>query len=179
VVFDEMLRVVEPYLVPSTRLLHGGTGNHTEVLDLAVALPEGEVVAVDSSAASAEELLTRAREAGIGNVTVFQGDPGRLPEVLVGEFDAVLLWFAYHHRSDPERVAAELRGALRPGGYAFLVDPAHTWMTPPDWFAALADTDAWAFHGPDELERMFYGARFSIFHWGELLPGVGLVIAMA
>src|SRR5262245_63891705 len=41
VVFDEMLRVVEPYLVPSTRLLHGGTGNHTEVLDLAVAVPEG------------------------------------------------------------------------------------------------------------------------------------------
>lgn len=179
VVFDEMLKVVEPYLVPSSRLLHGGNGNHAEVLDLAVALPDGEVVALARSAASAAELVTVAREAGIANVAAFQGDPGSLPGVFAGEFDAALLWFAYHHRPDPERVAAELLSTLRPGGYAFLVDPAHSGMTEPDWFAALADVGAHAFHGPDELERLFYEARFSVFHWEELLPGVGLVIAMA
>jgi hypothetical protein len=179
VVFDEMLRVVGPYLVPSWRLLHGGDGGNAEVLDLAVAVPDGEVVALDRSAASAVELLALAREAGIGNVAVFQGDPGSLPGALTDQFDAVLLWFAYHHRPDPERVAAELRRALRPGGYALLVDPAHTGTTEPDWFAALADVGAYAFHGPAELELLFYGASFSVFHWEELLPGVGLVIAMA
>jgi SAM-dependent methyltransferase len=172
-----MLRVIGPYLVPSSRLLHGGDGRHVEVLDLAVAVPDGEVVALDRSAASAGELLSQARAAGIGNVAVFQGDPGSLPGTLAGQFDAVLLWFAYHHRPDPERVAAELRRALRPGGYALLVDPAQTGTTEPDWFAALADAGAYAFHGPAELERLLSGADFSIFHWEELLPG--LVVAMA
>jgi Polyprenyl synthetase/Methyltransferase domain len=170
VVFDEMLKVVEPYPVPSSRLLHGGNGNHTEVLDLAVALPDGEVVALARSAASAAELVTVAREAGIANVAAFQGDPGSLPGVFAGEFDAALLWFAYHHRPDPERVAAELLSTLRPGGYAFLVDPAHSGMTEPDWFAALADVGAHAFHGPDELEPLFYDARFSILHWRSCCP---------
>jgi SAM-dependent methyltransferase len=178
VVFDELLRVVAPYLTPSSRLLHGG-GGQAEVLDLAVAVPDGEVVALDRSAAAVAELLTMAREAGIGNLAVFQGDLGSLPGALAGQFDAVLLWFAYHHRPDPGLVAAELRRALRPGGYALLVDPAQTRTTEPDWFAALADVDAHAFHGPTELARWFDAAGFPIFHWEELLPGVGLVIAMA
>ena len=179
VVFDEMLRVAGPYLLPSSRLLHGGDGRPAEVLDLALAVPDGEVVALDPSAESAARLLTLAREAGIGNLAVFQGDPGSLPGTLAGQFDAVLLWFAFHHRPEPEAVAAELRRALRPGGYALLVDPALTRTTEPDWFAAGADVGAHAFHGPAELERFFVGAGFSIFHWEELLPGVGLVIAMA
>jgi len=40
-------------------------------------------------------------------------------------------------------------------------------------------TDFLAPTGPTELERFFDGAGFSSFHWEELLPGVGLVIAIA
>jgi SAM-dependent methyltransferase len=179
IVFDEALEVVGPYLPPSSRLLHVGSGGHTGALDLAVAIPDGEVVALGSTAAATQELMVRAREAGIGNLAVFQGEPRRLPGRFAGQFDAVLLWFVYHHCPDPEQVAAELRRTLRPGGYALLVDPVQTPMTAPDWLAALADVGAVAFHQPGELERLFDGARFSLFHWEELLPGVGLVVAMA
>ena len=46
------------------------------------------------------------------------------------------------------------------------------------WLAAWADPGWIAFHTEDEFEGFFGDAGFSHFHWEELLPGLGLVIAM-
>ncbi len=178
-IIKEAIAVMRPYLTPSSRLIDTSCGAGTEATILATLVPDGEVVAADLAAVMVETTFTRARTAGIGNMAFFQADVSHLPADFGEMFDATFCSLAYHHYPNPHAAACELHRILRPGGYAFVVDAGPAWFKlMSSWLAAWADPGWIAFHTEDEFERLFGSAGFSQFHWEELLPGLGLVIAM-
>jgi ubiquinone/menaquinone biosynthesis C-methylase UbiE len=178
-VIKEALKVMRPYLTPSSRLIDTSCGAGTESTLLATLVPEGEVVAADLAADMVQTTFTRARSAGIGNMAFFQADVSRLPANFGGMFDGTFCSLAFHHYPDPPAATRELHRVLRPGGYAFVVDAGPAWFKlMSSWLAKWADPGWIAFHTDDEFEILFREAGFSHFHWEELLPGLALVIAM-
>jgi SAM-dependent methyltransferase len=178
-IIKEAIAVMRPYMTPSSRVIDTSCGAGTEATILATLVPDGEVVAADLAAVMVETTFTRARAAGIGNMAFFQADVSHLPADFGGMFDATFCSLAYHHYPDPQAAACELHRILRPGGYAFVVDAGPAWFKlMSSWLASWADPGWIAFHTEDEFERLFGAAGFSQFHWEELLPGLGLVIAM-
>lgn len=98
--------------------LGAGTGQAAE----AIAPFVGRVVAVDRS----EEMLEAARERlggveGGNGVEIREGELEALP-LEDGELDAALLLLVLPYVVEPERVLAEARRALRPGGRLLVVD---------------------------------------------------------
>jgi SAM-dependent methyltransferase len=125
---------VEPLLAAAD------AGPGVRLLDVACGPGYVAGAAVERSAAVigldvAEEMVTRAR-ARYPNVEFVVGDAHALPEA-DGVFDAVTMSFGIHHVTDPERVFAEARRVLRPGGvYAFT-----SWAGAPDHAPiAIAET---------------------------------------
>ena len=177
-VIREALAVMRPYLTPSSRVIDTSCGAGTEATMLATLVPDGEVVAADLAAVMVETTFTRARGMGIGNMAFFQADVSRMPAAFGDSFDATFNSLAFHHYPDPPAATRELHRVLRPGGYAFIVDAGPAWFKlMSSWLAAWADPGWIGFHTEDEFEALFRGAGFSRFHWEELLPGLGLVIA--
>lgn len=89
---------------------------------------EGRVWATEVKAEELEEIRERVVREGLDNVEVVAGDQTRtgLPE---GCCDAILLRMVYHHFTDPARMRAELRRALRSGGRLAVIDiePQEHW----------------------------------------------------
>jgi ubiquinone/menaquinone biosynthesis C-methylase UbiE len=178
-VIREAIAVMRPYLTPSSRIIDTSCGAGTESTLLATLVPDGEVVAADLAAVMVETTFTRARSAGIGNMAFFQADVSRLPADFSGMFDATFCSLAFHHYPDPAAAACELHRILRPGGYTFVVDAGPAWFKlMSSWLAAWADPGWISFYTEDEFEVFFRNAGFSHFHWEELLPGLGIVMAM-
>jgi ubiquinone/menaquinone biosynthesis C-methylase UbiE len=178
-VMAEALRVMRPYFTPSSRVIDTSCGAGTEALLLALMTPEGEVVATDLAAEMVQTTFQRARAAGIGNMAFLQADVARLPVEFTAMFDITFCSLAFHHYPDPLAAAREIYRILRPGGFAFVVDAGPQWFKlMSNWLAKWADPGWIGFHSGDEFKTMFEAAGFSQFHWQELLPGMGLVVAM-
>jgi ubiquinone/menaquinone biosynthesis C-methylase UbiE len=178
-VIKEAIAVMRPYLTPSSRLIDTSCGAGTESTLLATLVPDGEVVAADFAAVMVQTTFTRARSTGIGNMAFFQADVSDLPAGFSEMFDATFCSLAFHHYPDPAAATRELYRVLRPGGYAFIVDAGPAWFKlMSSWLAAWADPGWISFYTEDEFQVLFHRAGFSHFHWEELLPGLGLVIAM-
>ena len=178
-VIAEAIAVMRPYLTPSARIIDTSCGAGTESTRLAILVPDGEVVAADLAAVMVQTTFTRARSAGIGNMAFFQADVARMPPGFSGMFDATFNSLAFHHYPDPAAAARELHRVLRAGGYAFVVDAGPAWFKlMSSWLAAWADPGWISFYTEEEFEALFRNAGFAHFHWEELLPGLGLVIAM-
>ena len=79
----------------------------------------GSVVAIDESAAMLKSARHRTRD--LANVELRAGTLEE-PPVQAGELDAALLILVLHHVTEPERVLAAVRTALRPGGKLLIVD---------------------------------------------------------
>jgi trans-aconitate 2-methyltransferase len=93
-----------------------GTGRVTE--ELLKVLPEGHVVALDASASMIEQARSRLA-GGAGRVSFVQLDLLDLrPEALggAGALDAVFSTATFHWVTDHERLFANIRSVLRPGG---------------------------------------------------------------
>jgi SAM-dependent methyltransferase len=178
-IFEETLKVMRHYLTPASRLLDTSCGPGTEAITLATLVPEGEMVAVDLAGEMVQTAFGQARCAGIGNMAFFQADVGDLPDHFGGMFDATFCSLAFHHYPDPDSAVNEMYRVLRPGGYTFIADPG------PEWFkhistpiAAWADPGWIGFHNGEEFQVLFQTAGYTHYCWEELLPGIGLVVAM-
>lgn len=177
-VIKEAVAVMRPYLTPASRVIDTSCGAGTEATLLATLVPNGEVVAADLAAVMVQTTFTRARSAGIANMAFFQADVSRMPTEFGDMFDATFCSLAFHHYPDPPAATRELYRVLRPGGYTFVVDAGPAWFKlMSSWLASWADPGWISFYTEHEFERLFRDAGFSHFHWEELLPGLGLVIA--
>ncbi len=177
--FQEALKIMRPYLRPDARLIDTSCGAGTEALTLATLVPDGEVVAADLAAAMVQTTFEQSRQQGIVNMAYFQADVARLPSHFSGRFDATFCSLAFHHYPEPAAAVSEFYRVLRPGGYTFVLDPGPEWYKRlSEWLAAWADPGWMGYHSGEEFQARFQAAGFSQFYWEELLPGIGLVVAM-
>jgi ubiquinone/menaquinone biosynthesis C-methylase UbiE len=105
---------------PGMRLLSLGCGPGGLELHYAEAAPSAEIVAVDINPGLLEKGRERARERDL-RVTFEAGDLNTidLPEA---EFDVVFCHAALHHVLELERLAEQMKRALRPGGSLITID---------------------------------------------------------
>ena len=115
-VFDELLALLLPHLVPDARILDPSCGPGTEAIALARLVPEGEVVAADLSRGMVETSWRNARQAGLGNMAFVQADVGDPPAAFEGYFDAISCCLAFHHYPDGAAAIRAFRKVLKPGG---------------------------------------------------------------
>lgn len=104
-----------------------GDGEWSEKLARKVG-PSGRVYATEVDSSELDKIRKRVQDAGIVNVTAILGtqqDTG-LPEACC---DAILVRMVYHHFTEPARMRASLRNALRLGGVLVIVDtePQTSW----------------------------------------------------
>jgi SAM-dependent methyltransferase len=98
------------------RILDLGSGTGTGTFALLRRFPEADAVAVDLSEQFLRHLHTAAGERGLADrVSTVRADlDAAWPAV--GTFDLVWASASLHHLADPDRVLADVLGALRPGG---------------------------------------------------------------
>jgi trans-aconitate 2-methyltransferase len=99
-------------------VLDGGCGSGRVTEELLARLPQGHVVALDSSPSMLEQARARLRTAG-PRVSFVQADLSTLrPDDLDGmaPVDAVLSTATFHWVTDHDRLFANLRDILRPNG---------------------------------------------------------------
>lgn len=127
-----MLARLHPFLPHAARIADMGCGNGADAVDLAMTLPESQVIAVDALPEMASACRSRARRAGIAQrVTVFVGDMcGDFLERLgVDRLD--LIWASSSIYAVGRREALTAWAPLlRPGGWLLFSDPV--WLAAPD-----------------------------------------------
>jgi SAM-dependent methyltransferase len=176
--FKEAIEIIQQYLTPSSRVLSIGCRAATEAMELAMAVPEGEIVTADLAVATVRSKYVQARCAGIGNMAFFQAHLPTLPHHFTSMFDAIYCSPAFHHYAGLIATLRELYPVLRPGGYLFLGNQSSEWFKPlAGRIADQADTD-WrvGIDNHREFQALFRGVGFSSFYWEELLPGMGFVV---
>jgi ubiquinone/menaquinone biosynthesis C-methylase UbiE len=109
---------------PGMRVLDVGTGaGDVALLAAELVGPAGEVVGVDTSAASVARARARAERAGLRQVEFVQGDAAAL--TLAGTFDAVVGRFVLAWVAEPARLVAAVARRVRPGGVVAFQDFDH------------------------------------------------------
>lgn len=179
-VFDELLALLLPHLVPDARILDPSCGPGIEAMALARLVPEGEVVAADLSRGMVKTAWRNARDAGLANMAFVQADVGDPPAIFEGYFDAISCCLAFHHYPDGAAAVRAWRKVLRPGGMAFVADPGPKWfndMSHP--WAKLADPGFIQHRTGAEFQALFREAGFNDVYWVEALPGIGITVASA
>jgi SAM-dependent methyltransferase len=125
-----------------------GAGTGTGAVALAQQLPGAEVTALDKDEDLLEHLRARAAAAGVADrVRTVRADLDLAWPELGGPVDLVWASGSMHHLADPARTLADVRTALRPGGFLaiveldsfprFLADPAGAALED-RWHAELA-----------------------------------------
>jgi ubiquinone/menaquinone biosynthesis C-methylase UbiE len=185
--FEEALGVLRLYLGARSRVLdlYCGLGETTRIM--APLVPDGEVVAVEPEHALLQEAFQRTREGGLGNVAFFQGTSEDLPEDFERGFDVVFVPLSLHRYPDLTPMAGELFRVCGLEAYVFIVEPSPAWYRRASEILqanigepASAETEA--SHDPfpeaGALESSLVAAGFAHYCWEELLPGIGLSVAM-
>jgi len=117
------------HLRPGLRVADVGAGNGEWAERLGREVGEtGHVYATEVDRDHLQTVEARLKEAGLKNATTILGtqeDTGLPPECC----DAVLLRMVYHHFTDPARMRASLRSALRHGAPLVVIDtePQKSW----------------------------------------------------
>lgn len=99
----------------AAKILIAGCGTGREAIELAAALPDAEVLAIDLSRVSLAYAKNKAEYFGIKNVTFKHADILELG-VLDERFDYITSSGVLHHMKDPKAGWAVLNGLLKPGG---------------------------------------------------------------
>jgi ubiquinone/menaquinone biosynthesis C-methylase UbiE len=176
-VFEDVTKILVSLGSASGRILDCSCGGGTEAAALAAFVPNGEVVGCDLAEDMVLTAASRAQRLGIRNMAFFQADVAKLPDCFSEQFDFVYCSFSFHHYNVPLVALQEMRRALVPGGYAFVVDAGPSWMkalgSP---IAKWADPGWVSFYTGEECRILFLEAGFSSFYWVEILPGIGLSI---
>lgn len=123
---DVVTRVAALAPSPTRTVVDLGAGTGTGALALARALPEAQIVAVDSSPVMLGRLRVAADDAGVGDrVRTVEADlDSGWPAT--GEADLVWASASMHHVADPDRVLRDACAALAPGGLVAVVEMTGT-----------------------------------------------------
>ena len=160
------------------RILDLGCGLGHNVLPLAEAFPDAEVVGVDSGAPMLRYGLARARAMGVENVRFIQADAEDLSRFADDSFDWVQTTMFLHEtsKSAMERIFAETRRVLKPGGIVLHVEqPQYTDAMPlyeqaiRDWDAFYNNEPFWTTMHEIDLDDLMIRAGFkdeSVLHGG-------------
>jgi ubiquinone/menaquinone biosynthesis C-methylase UbiE len=177
-IFDETFALMKPHLAEDARVLDPSCGPGGNAIEIARALPRGEVVAADLSRGMVKTAFHAAQSAGLTNMAFFQADVVKPPKALLGYFDAIFCCLSFHHYADAEGAARSFRRVLAPHGKVFIADGG------PDWFVALAreisvaaDPGFVQHRTGKQFVELFTKAGFSSVFWIEALPGIGVTIA--
>jgi SAM-dependent methyltransferase len=123
--FDAILPL-DPELVPRLRcgldLLDVGCGQGRAVLAMASEFPSSRFHGLDISHDAVGRARAEAREMGLHNVRFSVGDAALLDAP--ASYDVVTAFDAIHDQAEPERVLANIRRTLRPGGLFLMQDIA-------------------------------------------------------
>ena len=101
---------------PPHRILDLGSGTGTGALALVRRFPAADIIAVDKSVPLLHHLSGKARALGVaGRIRIVPADlDAAWPAI--GSVDLAWASSSLHHMADPDRVLAEVFGAIRPGG---------------------------------------------------------------
>lgn len=132
-----------PDLKPK-RILDIGAGLGHNVLPIAQAFPDAEVVAVDVGAPMLRYGLARAKTMGVDNVTFVQGDVSDLSDIADESFDMIHSCMFLHETSyaSMPKIFAETHRLLKPGGIVFHVEQPQYSKDMPLFEQAMRDWDA-------------------------------------
>lgn len=127
------------------RILDLGAGLGHNVLPIAAAFPDAEVIAVDAGTPMLRYGLARAKSMGIENVTFIQGDVSDLQDMFEDEsFDWVQSTMFLHETSykTMPMIFAETQRLLKPGGIVLHVEQPQYSDDMPLFEQAMRDWDA-------------------------------------
>jgi ubiquinone/menaquinone biosynthesis C-methylase UbiE len=132
-----------PDLKPK-RILDLGAGLGHNVLPIAQAFPDAEVVAVDVGAPMLRYGLARAKTMGVDNITFVQGDVADLSDLPDQSFDVIHSCMFLHETSyaSMPKIFAETHRLLKPGGIVLHVEQPQYDAAMPLFEQAMRDWDA-------------------------------------
>lgn len=104
------------------RILDLGSGTGTATVALAQLVDGADVIALDQSTDHLDRVTAKARDLGLaGRVHTVQADlDATWPPI--DPVDLVWASLSLHHMADPDRVLAQLRDTIRPGGLLAVVE---------------------------------------------------------
>jgi SAM-dependent methyltransferase len=164
----DWVRRQKPDFKPKRILDIGSTLGHN-VLPLAMAFPDAEVIAVDVGGPMLRYGLARAKSLGVDNVRFVQADASSLPEFEDGSFDWIQTTMFLHELSlaSMRAIFAESHRLLRPGGVVLHVEqPQYTPAMPlfeqamRDWDAFYNNEPFWSTLHEIDLDARFVAAGF-------------------
>ena len=168
------------------RILDLGCGLGHNVLPIAAAFPDAEVIGVDAGAPMLRYGLARAKALGIENVRFIQADAENLPRFEDESFDWVQTTMFLHETSKVamSRIFAESARLLRPGGVVLHVEqPQYTEDMPlyeqmiRDWDAFYNNEPFWTTMHEIDLDDLMIKAGFKA--GGMIHGGVAAVVDTA
>lgn len=126
------------------RILDLGAGLGHNVLPIAAAFPDAEVIAVDAGAPMLRYGLARAKALGIENVRFVQADASKLDRFEDESFDWVQTTMFLHETSykDMPAIFKETRRLVKPGGIVLHVEQPQYGEDMPLFEQAMRDWDA-------------------------------------
>lgn len=152
------------------RILDIGAALGHNVLPIAEAFPDAEVIAVDAGGPMLRYGLARAKSMGIGNVTWIQADAEDLSQFDDESFDWVQTTMFLHETSGQamRKIFAETRRLLKPGGVVIHVEQPQYGEDMPLYEQAMRDWDAfynnepfWTTMHELDIDAMMQGAGFN------------------
>ena len=160
------------------RILDLGAALGHNVLPIAEAFPDAEVVALDAGAPMLRYGMARAKSLGINNVTWVQADAEDLSQFEDESFDWVQTTMFLHETSGKamQRIFAETRRVLKPGGIVMHVEQPQYAPEMPLYEQAMRDWDAfynnepfWTTMHELDMDKMMENAGFkadTLIHGG-------------
>lgn len=121
-------------LGPGKSVADFGAGDGKWAVKLArVVGAEGRVYATEVDPELVEEIAERAKKEGLANLEAILGSQEETG-LAAGCCDAILLRMVYHHFTEPEKMRAGMRRALRPNGLLAVIDilPQKHWRELPE-----------------------------------------------
>lgn len=160
------------------RILDLGCALGHNVLPIAKAFPEAEIIAVDAGGPMLRYALARAKSMGIENVTWVQADAEDLSRYEDESFDWIQTTMFLHETSGKamQRIFAETQRLLKPGGIVMHVEQPQYAADMPLYEQAMRDWDAfynnepfWTTMHELDMDAMMKRAGFgeeSLIHGG-------------